>query len=51
LLQKYKFSRNKSQKLILNVSAYINPIALRYVDGDLACKRVTVSGWGRPYDG
>jgi hypothetical protein len=34
-----------------NVSAYISPIRLRNIGGDLAGERVRVSGWGITYDG
>jgi len=34
----------------LNVSAYISPIRLNIVPGDLAGASVRVSGWGRTSD-
>jgi hypothetical protein len=37
-------------KIISNVSAYISPIRLRNIEGDLAGERVRVSGWGRYSD-
>ena len=37
-------------KIISNISAYISPIRLRNVAGDLAGERVRVSGWGRTSD-
>jgi hypothetical protein len=37
-------------KIISNVSAYISPIRLRNVAGDLAGERVRVSGWGKTTD-
>jgi len=33
-----------------NVSAYIRPVRLRYIEGDLAWERVRVSGWGQTSD-
>jgi hypothetical protein len=33
-----------------NVSAYISPIRLRNIAGDLAGARVRVSGWGKTSD-
>jgi hypothetical protein len=43
------FKRNYS-KIISNISAYISPIRLRNIAGDLAGARVTVSGWGKTSD-
>jgi len=37
-------------KIISNISAYINPIRLRNIAGDLAGERVRVSGWGKTSD-
>ena len=42
--------RRNYSKIISNVSAYISPIRLRYVAGDLAGERVRVSGWGKTSD-
>jgi hypothetical protein len=36
--------------IIFNISAYISPIRLRNVAGDLAGTRLRVSGWGRTSD-
>ena len=33
-----------------NISAYISPIRLRNIAGDLAGSRVRVSGWGKTSD-
>jgi len=35
---------------ILNVTAYISPIRLRNIAGDLSCVRARVSGWGKTSD-
>jgi hypothetical protein len=37
-------------KIILNVTAYISPIRLRNIAGDLAGERVRVSGWDKTSD-
>jgi hypothetical protein len=37
-------------KIISNVSAFISPIRLRNVPGDLAGRTARVSGWGRTSD-
>jgi hypothetical protein len=38
-------------KIVLNISAYISPIRLRNVAGDLAGARLRASGWGKTSDG
>ena len=40
----------RSYKTISNVSAYISPIRLRSIPGDLAGAGVRVSGWGKTSD-
>jgi hypothetical protein len=45
---KSHFKRNYGK--ILNISAYISPIRLRNVAGDLAGTRLRVSGWGKTSD-
>jgi hypothetical protein len=45
---KSHFKRNYGK--ILNISAYISPIRLRNVAGELAGTRLRVSGWGRTSD-
>ena len=42
--------RRNYSKIISNVSAYISPIRLRNVAGDLAGASVRVSGWGKTSD-
>jgi hypothetical protein len=37
--------------MVLNISAYISPIRLRNVAGDLSGARLRVSGWGKTSDG
>jgi hypothetical protein len=37
-------------KIISKVSAYISPIRLRNIAGDLGGERVRVSGWGKTSD-
>jgi hypothetical protein len=38
------------EKIIWNIPAYISPIRLRDIAGDLAGRVLRVSGWGRIYD-
>jgi len=42
-----RYWRRNYSKIISNVSAYISPIRLRNITGDLVGERVRVSGWGR----
>jgi len=43
------FKRNYG-KIISNISAYISPIRLRDIPGDLVAEPVRVSGWGKTSD-
>jgi len=47
---KIKCCKTSNGLIILNVTAYISPIRLRNVAGDLAGERVRVSGWGKTTD-
>jgi len=45
-----KMLKRNYSKIISNISAYISPIRLRNIAGDLAGARVRVSGWGKISD-
>ena len=49
-IQNQNCCKRNYSKIILNISAYISPIRLRYIAGDLAGARVRVSGWGKTSD-
>ena len=44
------YCKRNYRKIILNISAYISPIRLQSVSGDLAGESVRVSGWGKTSD-
>jgi hypothetical protein len=44
------FFKRKYREITLNVSAYIRPVRLRSIAGDLAGESVRVSGWGKTSD-
>jgi hypothetical protein len=50
-LQNQRLLYKELPKIILNISAYISPIRLRDVAGDLAGASLRVSGWGKTSDG